>query len=231
MTHILDNPIWNALTTHNQDISTGNNHVRYFDREIAAFAGLKDNSEEDLNSLYALTPSPIHFILFTPGEISIPTNWKILVKRELLQMVCEKPTLPGSQLAKGAELIPLQTKDVPAMLELTAKTNPGPFFVRTIEFGGYHGIFDGDRLVAMTGRRMQPGPYVEVSAVCTHPDYTGRGYAAQLVNHQLQSILTESRIPFLHLFSDNIGAYKVYKKLGFETRREMMVYVIEKQDK
>lgn len=230
MTHILDNPIWNALTTQNYNFSTGNEHVRYFDREIAAFAGLKYNSEADLNSLYALTPSPIHFILFTPGEISIPTSWKILIKRELLQMVCEKPALSNSQLAEEAKLVPLQAKDVPAMLGLTAKTNPGPFFVRTIEFGGYHGIFEGDQLVAMTGRRMQPGHYVEVSAVCTHPGYTGRGYAAQLVNHQLQSILAESRIPFLHLFADNIGAYNVYKKLGFETRREMMVYVIEKQD-
>ncbi|MDJ1471469.1 GNAT family N-acetyltransferase [Xanthocytophaga flava] len=229
MTHILDNPIWNALTTHNHNISTGNDNVRYFDREIAAFAGLKNNRETDLDELYSLVSSPIHFILFTPGEISIPAGWKILVKRDLLQMVCEKPTI--SQLADGPELVPLQTKDVPAMLEITSKTNPGPFFARTIEFGGYHGIFDGDQLVAMTGRRMQPGPYVEVSAVCTDAGYTGRGYAAHLVNHQLRSILAESRIPFLHLFADNIGAYKVYKKLGFETRREMMVYVIEKQEK
>ncbi len=228
MNHPLDNPIWNALTTNQKDMATGNEQVWYYDREIAFFAGLRDNSEENLQSLYDLVPAGMTFILFVPGEISVPAGWKTLVNRELLQMVYEKNT--PTALAEDAGLVPLQTQHVPAMLELTDLTKPGPFFNRTIEFGGYHGIFDGDRLVAMTGRRMQPNEYVEVSAVCTHPDYTGRGYAARLVNQQLASLIAESRIPFLHLFADNYNAYNLYKKLGFETRKEMRVYAIEKEE-
>lgn len=233
MTHTLDNPIWNALTTHNQIISKGNQQAKYFDREIAAFAGLKDNSESDLNSLYEFMPLQTHFILFTPGDIVIPSGWKIILKKSLLQMVYQPSTSDRvlDQETDDSELVALQEKHVAAMLELTGQTNPGPFFSRTIEFGNYKGIFDGDRLVAMAGQRMRPVQYTEVSAVCTHPDYLGKGYAGKLVRYQIKKICSESRIPFLHVYTDNTSAYTLYEKLGFRTRREMMVYVIEKQDK
>ncbi len=225
MTHILDNPIWNALNTGNKQFAYGNDQAKYIKRDVGLFAGLKTNSEEELKVLYHLLPMESRVILFTPNEIIISPGWKIKLQKDILQMVYEHEPIP----ADHTDLIPLKDKDIPAMKNLAVLTNPGPFLIRTIDYGNYEGIFDGDNLVAMTGQRLQPDPYTEVSAVCTHPDYTGRGYAAKLVRSQISKITTGRRIPFLHVYADNTAACKLYEKLGFQTRKKMIVYFLEKE--
>jgi predicted GNAT family acetyltransferase len=79
----------------------------------------------------------------------------------------------------------------------------------------------------MAGQRLQPYPYTEVSAVCTHLAYTGKGYGAKLVRSQVCKIIATSRVPFLHVYPENTAA-RLYEKLGFEVRKQMVVYVLEK---
>ncbi|MFD2144721.1 GNAT family N-acetyltransferase [Mucilaginibacter antarcticus] len=122
----------------------------------------------------------------------------------------------------------LNATHIQQMLALTKLTNPGPFKERTIEFGHYRGIFDGDKLVAMAGQRMNPLPYAEISAVCTHPDYAGRGYAKLLMQQQINRITSEGNVPFLHVRRDNPHAIKIYEGMGFETRTVMHFYIIGK---
>ena len=97
-----------------------------------------------------------------------------------------------------------------------------------MDFGNYHGIFDHDNLVAMTGRRLHVYDYTEVSAVCTHPNYLGRGYAKILLQHQINSILEEKKIPFLHVRSDNKRAIELYERIGFEKNGNMNFYFFRK---
>ena len=221
---ILDNPIWHALETGNVPFAQGSGHAKYFKRDVGLFAGLKSNSKSDLIMLYSLLPEKSQVILFTPGDIVIPDPWRTILKKALLQMIYLDKPLPS--IADKA-IKPLQEKDIPAMLVLTAMTNPGPFFTRTIDFGNYEGIFDGDQLVAMAGQRLQPDPYKEISAVCTHPNHTGKGYAAKLIQSQIIRITAASGVPFLHVYPEN-PACKLYNKLGFQMRKEMVVYRIEK---
>lgn len=227
MSHILDNPIWNALVTGNKHLAYGTETAKYLKRDVGFFAGLKTNSETELQDLHSLLPVKSLVVLFTPEELSVTAGWQVTLEKELLQMVCDPATLP---MENKDGLIALEEKHIPAMLELTALTNPGPFLTRTIEFGNYEGIFDGSSLVAMAGQRLQPHPYTEVSAVCTHPDYTGKGFGAKLVHSQLGKIIAASRIPFLHVYPHNTSACKLYEKLGFQTRRRLLVYVLEKED-
>lgn len=113
--------------------------------------------------------------------------------------------------------------------KLAALTKPGPFNTRTIEFGHYHGIFDNGKLVAMTGQRLHIDNYTEVSAVCTHPDHLGKGYAAALIIHQLQLILSQGQKPFLHVRDDNDRAISLYERLGFKVNRSMNFYFMKKR--
>jgi predicted GNAT family acetyltransferase len=126
-------------------------------------------------------------------------------------------------------LLPLTLAHVPQMLALTKLTNPGPFASQTIQFGHYAGIFDGEKLVAMAGQRLHAYNYAEVSAVCTHPDYLGRGYARQVLQYQIQRIRQANEIPYLHVRDDNYRAIKVYHHLGFKTRTQVYFYVMVKQ--
>jgi predicted GNAT family acetyltransferase len=125
-------------------------------------------------------------------------------------------------------LVPLHANHSEEMVQLTALTKPGPFNSRTIEFGNYFGIFDNGRLVAMAGERLHPGNYTEISAVCTHPDYLGKGFAASLIKHQVDLIQEQNRIPFLHVRADNERAISLYERLGFVQNGHMNFYVLKR---
>ncbi|WP_207426648.1 GNAT family N-acetyltransferase [Pedobacter sp. SYSU D00535] len=226
MEHLLDNPIWNALNTGNARLAQGNDHARFFPEDFAGFAGLKNNSERDFEALWQLLPPKRTVVLFLPEVVRIPAGWTVTTVKDLLQLVFEQEELIESG---EPQIQPLTARHVPQMLKLVEATNPGPFFQRTIEFGNYQGIFDGDTLVAMAGQRLQPRPYVEISAVCTAPDYLKRGYAAALLRQQIRAIKRASAIPFLHVLPENTAALHLYEKLGFRTRKLMQVYVLEKQ--
>ena len=128
------------------------------------------------------------------------------------------------------EIVPLNERHVPEMLALTKLTNPGPFAERTILFGHYEGIFDNGRLVAMAGQRMHPFHFAEISAVCTHPDHIGRGYARALIMSQVHRMISGSEIPFLHVKADNSRAIKIYEALGFVLRKQIFIYTFQKAD-
>jgi predicted GNAT family acetyltransferase len=120
----------------------------------------------------------------------------------------------------------LTDADVPQMLELTALTKPGPFSRNTIAFGNYVGIFDGGRLIAMGGERLQVPGHTEVSAICTHPGFQGRQLATQILFHVSQGILARGETPFLHTKTDNVPALRVYEKLGYRTSRNIFFAII-----
>jgi ribosomal protein S18 acetylase RimI-like enzyme len=225
--HILDNPIWQALHTSNKHFAFGNEQAKYLKRDVGLFAGLRSNSESELTELYSMLPTGSGVILFVPGGISVSPHWHIKLQREILQMTYDAN---GKMDVDNRGIIPLTDENIPAMLELTHMTNPGPFFSRTIDFGNYEGIFENGQLVSMAGQRLQPDPFVEISAVCTHPAHTGKGYAAKLIKSQLSQIISRNKIHFLHLYPDNLNALSVYKKLGFTIRKPMMVYFLQKNN-
>jgi predicted GNAT family acetyltransferase len=225
MAHILDNPVWNALLSGNQHLAQGTAQAKYFAPDVSPFVGLPDTTAEDFSQLYNTIPYKGTFGVVTPTEIAIPAPWKVVRQMAVLQMTCEHPTAPSTI---QPAIVPLTQKQVPAMLALTKSTNPGPFLSNTIALGHYAGIFDGEDLVAMAGQRLHPAPYAEISAVCTHPNYLGKGYASQLLLHQIHRIKAAAEIPFLHVKTDNLQAIHVYQTLGFVPRREMNIYLIQK---
>ena len=95
--------------------------------------------------------------------------------------------------------------------------------------GDYFGIFKNGDLIAVTGERMKMNDFVEVSAIVTHPDHTGQGYAKQLIAHTVNNIFSQNRMPYLHVLENNTGAIKLYEKLGFTTRRKMSFWDITKK--
>jgi ribosomal protein S18 acetylase RimI-like enzyme len=221
--HILDNPIWNALQTGDRTHAWGNEMVKGIDRSMGAFVGMVDQSEDAWRSLWELVPAGSVAVMFTTNKLDVPSNWKIGLERVLLQMV----HVQEANSSSSNDLIrDIGEEDIPAMLTLTQLTKPGPFFQRTIDFGHYQGIFENGELVSMAGQRFKPDPFTEVSAVCTHPGSLGKGYAGKLIASQVSMIRNSGRIPFLHVYPDNKSAISLYRKLGFEVRKEMLVYVI-----
>ena len=224
MAHILDNPAWNALISGNQPLAHGTVQVKYFAANVSPFVGFENPGEQAFAELSALVPVGRRLGVISPEPLQIPPRWQVLQQMQVYQMVQQQPA-PGPRATPM--LMPLGPAHVPAMLALTKRTNPGPFFSNTIAFGHYEGVFDGDELVAMAGQRLHPAPYAEISAVCTHPDYAGRGYAGHLLRSQAQRIRAAGGIPFLHVRTDNATAIRVYQAMGFVIRREMSICLMQ----
>jgi GNAT superfamily N-acetyltransferase len=225
MEHILDNPIYNALISGNSHLSEGLGEVRYFPRDISPFAGLKNFDENSFTQLASMLPPKTVVVMITAMDFVIPTPWQIIHQSIILQMTGENAVAPS---VAPDTIIPLDVQHVPQMLELTKLTNPGPFLLRTIEFGNYTGIFDGERLIAMAGNRLHAGRHKEISAVCTHPDYTGKGYGKLLLLYHTQQIIQQGEIPFLHVRTDNKTAIRLYSTCGFVKRSDMHLNVIQR---
>jgi ribosomal protein S18 acetylase RimI-like enzyme len=228
MDHILDNMIWNAITTGNNDIAIINGDVGCYLPDIAPFAGMRVFNDANLKKLYEFIPANRSVAISSLNKMEHDeSRWKLLQPMYVTQMVYEQSV--NTFTTKNSLLIaPLLEAHIPQMMELTALTKPGPFLQQTIRFKNYFGIFIEGRLAAMTGQRMHPLPYMEVSAVCTHPDFRGLGYAKTLMLHVMKIILDNSFTPFLHVLSKNSNAIELYKTIGFRTRKEIFVDVIRR---
>ncbi|MGG7665235.1 GNAT family N-acetyltransferase [Dyadobacter sp. BHUBP1] len=225
MKQILDNPAWYALRTHNRALGNVQGGSAYFLPEVSPFVAVEGPALEGMTALYDAIPFDNNVIFVSNENVQIPLPWQLLAAVPGYQMLYRGTANPGSN---GPETIPLTLEHVPEMVALTSLTAPGPFSDETIRFGHYEGIFDDGKLVAMAGQRMHPEGYAEISAVCTHPDHLGKGYARHLLLRQASRIQQNGEQPFLHVKADNARAIGVYESLGFEIRTEIYFYVLRR---
>jgi ribosomal protein S18 acetylase RimI-like enzyme len=219
----LDNPIWHSLITRHARLAIGGESARRFPREISPLMGLREQSPKAYAELGSLLAPDEYVVLFLAEEPKPPKGWRITLHASGDQMVCsERRPLPGAEFA----IEPLGSRDVPEMLELTKLTDPGPFGPRTIELGRFVGVRQGERLAAMAGERLALPGFTEVSGVCTHPDFRGRGYAQALVDFVADGIWQRGETPILHVYSKNAAAIRVYERLGFQLRRRFHVAAV-----
>jgi predicted GNAT family acetyltransferase len=223
--HPLDRPIWSALTTRQQNLAEGGARARRFPMAIGPFADLVDMSPQSFAELAAMMSGSEISVLFTPGAVTAPDDFKVLLADTGEQMI----GTPAESMLAGVDIVTLGAADVPDMLTLTELTKPGPFSARTHELGTFLGIKVDGQLVAMTGERMKPGNYTEMTAVCVHPSHRGRGYAQALLGAVAQQIVARGEIPFLHVFSNNESAIALYRRQGMEIRRRLHVTVLQKR--
>jgi ribosomal protein S18 acetylase RimI-like enzyme len=198
--------------------------ARRFPLDIGPFAGMAAQSQAAYDDLALLSNRDEATVLFLDQPPLQVNGWHLEVSDQLTQMIYQ-----GSpDVDEDTELIPLMDADVPEMLGLTDLTRPGPFRQRTYQLGTYYGIRVAGQLVAMAGERLKTRLYTEVSAVCTHPDFQGKGYAQRLMRGVIRQIVSDGRVPFLHSRSDNAQAIHVYEKLGFQVRRLIYLGVYRK---
>lgn len=193
--------------------------------DIGPFAAAADHSAEALSALGALMSSGDDISLLEPAPPQPPAGVELEMSALGLQMTCGAFGADGRAFA----IEELGGNDAEDMLALATLTRPGPFRINTHTLGRFVGIRDGAWLVAMAGERLRIDGFIEISGVCTHPDYRGRGYGAALLRAVGARILADGATPFLHTYADNEGAITLYRSLGFETRCEVIHAVWRKR--
>ena len=221
----LDNPVWHALTGPQAEFSEGSGLALRYQSDVATFAALPDEvGPEAWNALAQLVGPGGAALLFRPAAVEVPGDWKVALSMSSLQMVAtETIGEPDDTFVR------LGPSDVAEMLALVGRTRPGPFRERTVELGTYlgHRSESGDRIVAMTGERVHPAGYTELSAVCTDAAVRKLGLATRLIRAVASGIEQRAETPILHVLAENHTAIRVYEAIGFATRSTFEALIVQ----
>ncbi|MFQ6599463.1 GNAT family N-acetyltransferase [Flavobacterium sp. C3NV] len=218
----LDNPVWNSLSEIHSAFAIDYNGTKFYNPDYCPFGGFI-NSESTLEASNQYSVATENF--FIVGEKPETSNSLQIVKELIcLQMIVYNKI----ELSITDKIVKLTEEHNEELVQLVNLVQPGYFKNKTATLGNYYGIFKENQLVAITGERMKMNDFTEVSAIITHPDHTGKGYAKQLIAHCVNNIFNENKTPYLHVVESNIGAIGLYEKLGFVTRRKMSFWNISK---
>ena len=223
MTHPLDNIFWNCLNGPHQHLSTGTDRARRYAPGFSPIVGFPDPHNPDFAALQPFC-NPGEQFYCDAWSGPAPQGWRIDVEATMFRLVWDGRPGPADDPAPDA--VALGPEHVDQALALAMLTRPGPFGPRTIELGDYFGIVDAGRLVAMAGERMAAAGLREISGVCTHPDFQGRGLARRLMLKLVGRQLARGETPFLHAMSANRRAHDLYLGMGFRDWCETVVRVV-----
>lgn len=219
---VLDNPVWFSLTEthHKHEIDYGN--VKFYHPDYTPFGAFIKN--EDTSTAIAKHSKLTKDFFIVGNKPKMPANFNPPVKYVGLQMILRhKIDYPITETIVG-----LNEKHFLDLINLMDLAYPEYFKEKTITLGRYFGIYKNQKLVAVTGERMQTEYFTEISAVVTHPDHTGNGYAKQLLAYTSNKIFEKNKTPFLHVDETNLGPINLYKKLGFKIRRKLEYWKISR---
>ncbi|MEV6941872.1 GNAT family N-acetyltransferase [Streptomyces sp. NPDC051172] len=211
--HLLDNPAWAALTGPHAHLAERVGRAARYRQDVAPFYAVTDTGDPQAWADLATLIGP-DGTASVRGVTEAPAGWEVLRTGRGVQLVDT-----GLRAEPDPEAVRLGAEDVPEILDLVARTQPGPYLPRTVEMGTYLGIRHRGRLIALAGERLHPPGWTEISAVCTDPDHRGRGLATRLVRAVAAGIKERGERPFLHARATNANAIRLYESIGFTLRR------------
>lgn len=220
---LLDNPFWSSLQTRHAHLALRADGMARYPAEYAPFLGVAEGglaADDALSTLVAPGES-VYLLGVTP---QVPAGWSLVPLGPLAQMVCAAPL----EVVDGPGFVLLDETHRADVLALTALVYPHFFRARTMEMGRYFGIYDGARLAAIIGERLGTEQHVEMSAICTHPDYLGRGLASRLTTFLTNDTLARGVTPFLHVSLANTRAKALYEHLGYRLRAELSFFALRR---
>ena len=225
MNNKLKNPVWFSLNETHKNFTIDYDVVKFYNPEVCPFGAFTEGSDTKnaLNEYAKLTDS--FFLVSENGIPDFDKNFITLEKKmEGCQMVFDK--MPSIEITEN--IVELSEKHIDEIYNLVWLVMPGYYKKRSFEMGNYYGIFKDNKLVSITGQRMQTNDFIEISAVVTHPEHRRKGYAKQLTLHVTKEIIKENKHPILHTNKGN-HAIKMYEKLGYKLTRDMNWWLFSKK--
>ena len=220
----LDNPFWSSLCTRHAAIALRGGEAARYPAEYAPFLGIAHSGASVDRAVAPLVAPGESVYLIGVAPASVPAGWTLEAFRPLAQMVATQ----ALDVIDGPEIIPLDESHRADVLALTALVYPHYFRPRTMDMGRYFGIYQDGRLAAMIGERLGTDSYTEMSAICTHPDFLGRGYARRLTAMLTNDTLERGRTPFLHVSHENARAKQLYEQIGFRLRCDVGFWALKR---
>jgi DNA-binding MarR family transcriptional regulator/ribosomal protein S18 acetylase RimI-like enzyme len=222
--HPLDRPVWSALMTSHARFARGGSLARRFEPGHIPFVAMGMDDGESLRAAAALIPAGETLYIVQQQPIGEVPGTQTLAEAKVVQMICEQPVAP----LPHDDIERLSGADAEEMSALATLTKPGPFSLRAGELGEFWGVRIDGRLAAMAGTRFVTGTFTELSGVCTHPDFQGRGLGRRLSVFVARRFIDRGETPFLHAFDTNQAAIGLYESIGFRIRTKLNVKVVRR---
>ena len=220
----LKNPVWHSLNETHKKFLIPEDGVNFYNPEINNFGAFfdVDKTANALNNYSQLTDK---FFLVSENQAPIIDTKKVILEKKIngCQMALEKLT----DIQIDEDIVKLTEKHIDEVYDLIWLVMPGFYQKKGFLMGEFFGIFKDDKLVSISGQRMQADDFIEISSVVTHPDYTRKGLAKQLIWHTTKAIIKDNKLPILHTNKGNT-AIGLYEKLGFKIRRDMNWWLYSK---
>lgn len=214
---MLDNPAWGALISEQAAFAQGTDHAKRYQPGIVPFIACDDTQTDHLKELDPWINAGESFYII--GDVpALPAGWIVEHELPCAQMVL-RSSMPPMMEEEGVQISLLGEADATDMYNLINSLQPGYYNKDTRLLGTYYGIRQQGTLVAMAGERMRLTGFTELSAICTHKDYAGRGYAQKLINRLCRQHADKGIISYLHVSLANERAIRIYDHMGFEQRR------------
>lgn len=224
MAHVLDRPVWSALAGSHAAFAEGGPLARRYRPDVIPFAAARDDSPECLAALAALPRPDEMMVLIEANTPALPQGFVPVREAPGVQMILARTPEPVAD----ERIERLSEADAVEMLALAKLTEPGPFTLKAQALGAFFGIRIDGRIAAMAGERMQTEGYAELSGVCSHPDFRGRGLARVLSIFVTHQIVARGETPFLHAWAGNMPAIRLYETIGYELRSAMNIAAIRR---
>ncbi len=221
----LKNPVWYSLKETHNDFLVEFDGVQFYKPDICIFGAFLDVNKT-ANALNEYAKMSDRFFLVSENLTPIVDANNVILEKKIngCQMVLD--TLVDIEITENIVLL---TEDyIDEIYDLIWLVMPGFYQKRGFDMGKFFGIFKDSKLVAITGQRMQTNDFIEVSSVVTHPNYTRRGFAKQLISHVTKDILKENKLPILHTNKGN-SAIPLYEKLGYKLNKDMNWWLFSKK--
>lgn len=226
MSSLLDNIFWSCLSGPHAKYAVGVDHIRRYGPGFSPIIGSRNAEFPDFDAIAPFcVPGESIYIDIWSG--AAPRGWEIVKEARMFKMIWDAAA-PAEDAAPDAVL--LGPEHSAMAVELTQLTNPGPFGIRTSELGDYYGYFEDGRLIAMAGERTEAAGLREVSGICTHPKFQGRGLARKLTLKLVRQHAKRGLRTYLHVMGHNTGARHLYATMGFRDYVETNVRVIRRTE-
>jgi ribosomal protein S18 acetylase RimI-like enzyme len=229
------NPVWHALKGPHRHLAVEGGRASRYPADVAPFAAIEEPGPSAFEALRALlAPGESVWIVDEPPKTA---GLLLEASLECLQMVLpgDAPLPdarqdeagrhagnPGTPPTAGIEA--LSGNHAREMVALTDVAFPGFFRPGTYRMGCYFGVRREGALAAMAGERLRLEGYPEMSGICTHPDHRGQGLARRLILHLAHQHRLKGLASWLHVGSANSGAIALYRDLGFDTVRRIVLH-------
>ena len=219
--NLFSNPVWHALHSKHAHFAVRGGDACRYPADVVPFAAVRAPTVATMQQLSSL---------LTPGEsvwIIGETHTAIpeLVRHETLE--CLQMILPADVAIPDTvqNIVKLSDENADEMVALTNVAFPGFFRQQTCLMGKYYGVrSSAGELIAMGGERLKLHEYSEISGVCTHPAFRGRGLAASLMWEVARDQRRGGVVPWLHVGCANHRAIRLYRHMGFAEVRKVTLH-------